>query len=217
MSGFDHKVVVFDLGGTLMEYEGMPLDWSGFYYDGFREVSEANGLNIPDEKIKRSAEIMRSFNPRLTGREVEIAPEVIFGEAIADWEVKPDIDKVADDFFSGLTLRPRVFDYTKNIIEFCRTSGAKVACLTDLPSGMPDRIFKRAITEVTEMLDLYVSSESCGYRKPNKAGIDLIADYFDVSVSEILLVGDEKKDLQTAKNAGCRFLFVNDFIDQFMR
>lgn len=217
MNGFDHKVAVFDLGGTLMEYEGMPLDWSEFYYDGFREVSKANRLNIPEEKIKRSAEIMRSFNPRLTGREVEIAPEVIFGEAIADWDIKPEIDKVVDDFFSGLTLKPRIFDYTKNVIEYCKMNGAKVACLTDLPNGMPDRIFKRAITEVTGLLDLYMSSESCGYRKPNKAGIVKIAEYFDVPVSEILLIGDEKKDLQTAQNAGCRFLYISDIIDQFMR
>ncbi|MBO7425617.1 MAG: HAD family hydrolase [Clostridiales bacterium] len=216
MSGFDHKVVVFDLGGTLMEYEGMPLDWSGFYCDGFREISKANGLNIPEEKIKRSAEIMRSFNPRLTGREVEFAPEVIFGEAIADWDQKPKIGKVADDFFSGLILRPRIFEYTKNIIDLCKANGAKVACLTDLPSGMPDRIFKSAITEVTDLLDLYMSSESCGYRKPNKAGIDKIAEHFGVDATLILFVGDEKKDLQTARNAGCRFLYIHDFIDRFM-
>ena len=27
-----YKAIVFDLGGTLMEYEGMPLDWSDYYY-----------------------------------------------------------------------------------------------------------------------------------------------------------------------------------------
>ena len=213
MSGFDHKVAVFDLGGTLMEYEGMPLDWSEFYYDGFREVSKAIGLNIPEEKIKRSAEIMRSFNPRLTGREVEIAPEVIFGEAIADWDQKPEIDKVVDDFFSGLTLKPKIFDYTKNVIEYCKMNGAKVACLTDLPSGMPDRIFKRAIYEMTDMLDLYVSSETCGYRKPNKAGILKITEHFDVTVSEIILIGDEEKDLLTAQNAGCGFMYITETKD----
>lgn len=213
MSGLDHKVAVFDLGGTLMEYEGMPLDWSEFYYDGFREVSEANGLKTPDEKIKRSAEIMRSFNPRLTGREVEIAPEVIFGEAIAGWDIKPEIDKVVDDFFSGLTLKPKIFDYTKNVIEYCKMNGAKVACLTDLPNGMPDRIFKRAISEMTDMLDLYMSSETCGYRKPNKAGILKIAEHFDVAVSEIILIGDEEKDLLTAQNAGCGFMFITEAKD----
>jgi putative hydrolase of the HAD superfamily len=25
-----YKAIVFDLGGTLMEYEGMPLDWSDY-------------------------------------------------------------------------------------------------------------------------------------------------------------------------------------------
>lgn len=216
MIGLDKKVVVFDLGGTLMEYVGMPLDWSEFYFRGFREVSEANGLDIPEEKIKRSAEVMRSYNPRITGREYEITPEVIFGDAIADWDQKPDIDKVIDDFFSGLTLKPVIFDHTKNIIDTCRSKGAKIACLTDLPNGMPDRIFMRAITEVIGLLDLYMSSESCGYRKPNKAGIIKIAEYFDVPVSEILLIGDEIKDMQTAQNAGCGFLYINEARDMFI-
>ena len=30
----NYKIVVFDLGGTLMEYEGMPLNWNDYYYQG---------------------------------------------------------------------------------------------------------------------------------------------------------------------------------------
>lgn len=29
------KIIVFDLGGTLMEYRGMPLNWSDYYEKGF--------------------------------------------------------------------------------------------------------------------------------------------------------------------------------------
>ena len=32
------KVIVFDIGGTLMEYKNMPLSWLDFYKDGFRYV-----------------------------------------------------------------------------------------------------------------------------------------------------------------------------------
>ena len=32
------KGVVFDLGGTLMQYVGMPYSWEDFYYKGFEEI-----------------------------------------------------------------------------------------------------------------------------------------------------------------------------------
>ena len=42
----NYKAIVFDLGGTLMEYEGMPLDWSDYYYRGFKKINENFGLDI---------------------------------------------------------------------------------------------------------------------------------------------------------------------------
>lgn len=47
-----YKAIVFDMGGTLMEYEGMPMNWSGFYRSGFEKVAELNGLKIPDQCIQ---------------------------------------------------------------------------------------------------------------------------------------------------------------------
>lgn len=33
------KIVVFDLGGTLMQYAGMPYSWKDFYYAGLEEIT----------------------------------------------------------------------------------------------------------------------------------------------------------------------------------
>lgn len=34
------KVIVFDLGGTLMQYVGMPYSWVEFYTKGFEMIRE---------------------------------------------------------------------------------------------------------------------------------------------------------------------------------
>ena len=80
-----YKVIVFDLGGTLMEYKGMPHNWSGYYQQGFEQVNAANDLNLSKEDIEESVEILKSYNPRFTGREIEIDPEEMFGEIIKKW------------------------------------------------------------------------------------------------------------------------------------
>lgn len=207
------KVIVFDLGGTLMEYKGMPLNWCDYYYKGFGKVKDTYGLELSEIELQKAAEILKSYNPRISGRELEIAPEIIFSECIANWKNKPNIENVIDAFFEGLSLSAEVSDFSVALLHKCKSHGCKIACLTDLPNGMPDSMFKKAIAEIIDLFDLYVSSQSCGARKPNKEGLLLIARTFDVDVSELLFIGDEEKDYMTALNAGCNFMYISDFIN----
>ena len=55
-----YKVIVFDLGGTLMEYSGMPLNWSEYYFKGFKTVSENHNLFLSDNEIQISSEILKA-------------------------------------------------------------------------------------------------------------------------------------------------------------
>ena len=207
----NYKAIVFDLGGTLMEYEGMPLDWSDYYYQGFKKINENFGLELSDADIDKSAEILKSYNPRNKYREYEIMPVVLFDEAMAGWSNVPDIRDAIEAFFSGKGLKAKVFDYSKKLIAICKKHGIKVACLTDLPNGMPDSLFRDSIPDIIKMFDLYVSSQTCGFRKPNKAGLEYIAEHFGIDVKDILYVGDEDKDRKTADNAGCSFMHIDEF------
>ena len=135
----NYKAIVFDLGGTLMEYEGMPLNWSDYYYQGFKKINDNLGLELSDADIDKSAEILKSYNPRNKYREYEIMPVVLFDEAMAGWNNVPDIRDAIEVFFSGIGLKAKVFDYSKKLIAICKKHGIKVACLTDLPNGMPEK------------------------------------------------------------------------------
>lgn len=205
------QTIVFDMGGTLMEYVGMPLNWSDFYLNGFEHINETFKLELSESELKKSAEIMEAFNPRFSRREYELAPEFIFSSAISGWRKKPNIGSVAETFFSGLKLDANIYDYSIDLLSKCKKAGFKTACLTDLPNGMPDSLFKPAVVALLPYMDLYVSSQVCGVRKPNKGGLCYIADKLEILISEILFVGDEEKDLLTARNAGCSFAYIDDF------
>ena len=208
------KAVVFDLGGTLMEYKGMPLNWGEYYYRGFQNVNQLNELSLTEEEILKATNVLKEYNPRNCGREYEVNPEIIFDEATIGWKKRPMIGKIIDDFFSGMSLEARIFDYSVRIINECKEKGFIVACLTDLPNGMPDKMFRNAIITIDSLFDLYVSSQTCGVRKPNKKGLEYIADYFGVDVSEVLFVGDEKKDEDTALNVGCKFEYIDEYLNK---
>ena len=92
------KAVAFDLGGTLMEYKGMPLNWDEYYYRGFQNVNQLNELSLAEEDILNATKVLKEYNPRNCGREYEVAPEIIFEEATAGWKKKTSIGKIIDDF-----------------------------------------------------------------------------------------------------------------------
>lgn len=208
------KAVAFDLGGTLMEYKGMPLNWDEYYYRGFQNVNQLNELSLAEEDILNATKVLKEYNPRNCGREYEVAPEIIFEEATAGWKKKTSIGKIIDDFFSGMSLEACIFDYSAGIIKECKKKGLIVSCLTDLPNGMPDKMFRKSIITIDSLFNLYVSSQICGARKPNKKGLEYIADYFGIDVSDILFVGDEKKDENTALNAGCKFMYIEEYLNK---
>lgn len=203
------KIIVFDLGGTLMEYRGMPYLWVDYYKNGFEKIAKDSSLDCSTYDIEKSIEIMKSFNPRVKYREHEFPPEFIFEKTMSHWKEKPPIDRAIQSFFNGMKLEPVIYNDTIPTLKKLKKQGYLIATLTDLPTAMPDWFFKKDINSLLGCFDLYVSSLSCGYRKPNKGGLALIAQKLNVDINEIVYVGDEEKDELTAKNANCRFILID--------
>ena len=71
------NVIVFDIGGTLMEYVNMPNVWIDYYDSAFRHVREKLGLPLTDEQLEASIEVLKRYNPRVKYREKDYTPEQI--------------------------------------------------------------------------------------------------------------------------------------------
>ncbi len=203
------KVIIFDLGGTLMQYVGMPYSWVEFYEKGFEAINHKYHCNVSEADIQKSVEILSSMNPRVNYREEEYLPEDMFAKALEPWQVELPLEECVQVFWGGIELKAEIFADTIPVLRKLKKNGCVVASLTDLPSGLPDAIFKRDIAELIEYFDFYVSSAVSRYRKPNCKGLQMISEKYGVPLTELVLVGDEDKDRQTAENAGCRFVRID--------
>jgi len=202
------KIIVFDLGGTLMQYEGMPYSWVEFYQQGFDSIIQKYNCNVSKEDIQKSVQILKDFNPRVSGREVEYSAEHIFSNALEHWHIDPPIKNCIETFWHGLKLSAKIYPDTIEVLKELKEKGYIIATLTDLPNAMPDEIFKKDISELLSYFDYYVSSCVAGYRKPNCKGLQMISDKYGVPVTELVFVGDEEKDRKTACNANCKFVHI---------
>lgn len=90
-----------------------------------------------------------------------------------------------------------------------KANGYKIGILTDVPTGMPTELIIQDISLFEDKVDYFLSSVDCGFRKPNKKGIEIIAQSFGVRTQNIAFVGNEIKDIEAAKNAGAISILIN--------
>lgn len=98
------KVIVFDLGGTLMEYQGMPYSWGDYYSTGFHALNDKYKCDVSEALINESVEILKSYNPRINYREIEYDAEQIFREALRKWNIECPVEEMIYSFFDGLHI-----------------------------------------------------------------------------------------------------------------
>ncbi len=204
----DIKAIVFDLGGTLMEYVGMPHTWSDYYIHGFNSVNKTLNLGLTENQIDESTNILKKFNPRHYPRENEISAAQIFDAATKHWNKQIDINEIIKLFFTGLNLKTKIYDDSIIILSKLSSKAYKLAALTNLPSAMPDSVFVPEVLPIIQNIDLYISSEVCGFRKPHPKGLHIICEKFNMSPDDLLFIGDEKIDVFTAKNFGCKSVLL---------
>lgn len=191
-----------------MEYRGMPFSWVDFYEIAFKAVSDDFKLDLSQADIEKSCEILKGKNARVVYREIEYSPEEIFNAVTAHWKKKHDVNALLVSFFKGIRLEATIYDDTLECLKLLKNKEYKLAALTDLPTAMPDELFKKDIHGLLEHFDLYVSSLVCGYRKPNKHGLVYIAEHFGIDPEELVFIGDEEKDIKTAMNANCKSVLI---------
>ncbi|MCC8196127.1 MAG: HAD family hydrolase [Ruminococcus sp.] len=203
------KAVVFDVGRTLMEYIDMPNSWLDYYAPALHHVREVLNLPVSDEMLDKSIEIYRSYSPQVKPREKDFTPEEIFSDVTKGWSCEFNLSDVIEEFFAYMDLKPYIYPDTVPILEKLRSDGYIVCTLTDVATGMPDELHKSYFPELLSYFDMYVSSITCGYRKPSAKGLEIIAERYNLKPGEIVVIGDEPKDVMTAKRFGCPSVLID--------
>ncbi len=202
------KIIVFDVGGTLMEYINMPFVWLDFYPEALDYAVSHLRITPTEKQTEMALETLRQFNPKVNYREKDYTPEYIFGKATESWDFEFSLRDLIYAFFESMNLTPYIYPETIPVLEELKQRGYTICTLTDVATGMPDELHKSYFKELLPYFDFYVSSITCGMRKPNTTGLKLIEKKYGVLMSEFVMIGDEEKDIKTAKNAGCKSVLI---------
>jgi putative hydrolase of the HAD superfamily len=207
------KAVAFDLGDTLIEYEGVPLNWEAHYPEAL--TSLAAFLRIPPETdhIASACTVLRRYNTRFHPRENEVAFSTILAEILQcfHWDTEVEEMTCATAFFRVFRQRLRCFPDAIPALDALRKKKVKVGVFTDVPYGMPRELVLEDVsnTSLTQSLDVLLTSRDTGFRKPAAMALRLLAQELSCEPNEMIHIGNERKDVEVAHAIGCYSILID--------
>ena len=170
-------------------------------YDAYHSISDP-------ERWKKTEEYLRPKKLILLDRDGVINKKAKTGEYITSWEKFEWINN------------------TKKVLKKLSLEGFKYIVISNqagISRGMVDQkqlidIHKKMTTELSkdgiEILDIYYCphhwDENCNCRKPKPGMLYKASKEHLFRLDKTLFIGDDKRDCQTAYNAGCGAIFLGD-------
>jgi putative hydrolase of the HAD superfamily len=207
------SAIGFDLGDTLYEYAGVPLNWEREYPAALAAVARVGGHDLTPERLQSGTSVLLRYNTRRTPRrgDREYAAEQIFRELLAAWGsslefLTPSIAAFFDHFRQTL----RAFPESAVVLATLHELGVPTGLLTDVPYGMPQNLLLADLSQAGLSIpdDRLLTSTMVGYRKPQPAGFRALARALGVSCDRLMYVGNERKDVDGGNAAGCQTVLL---------
>ena len=203
------KGIVFDIGQTLVYYP-IPLNWSALYRPAFESIAKKLGLDISEDEYTHIGNTLAKYNTRINPREKEVSSGTIFREILEGTRIPmADLDAVKQAFYSFFRNDVRVYEEVPETLKALKAKGIMTGTLSDVPYGMDNEFAFADIAEVIEYIDIPFTSNDAGYRKPHPKGLEMLAAKMNILPPEMIFVGDERKDIECARNAGATAVLIN--------
>jgi phosphoglycolate phosphatase len=184
------KLIAFDLDGTLLN-------------------------SVPDLAVATSAAVEALGYPPVTEEQVTHwvgnGVEVLLSRAISrDLNVSPTLDKAElsrgraifnQVYKAGGHQRGYLYPTVKSTLETLHQRGYIMALVTNKPSEFVPEILAQQGIDV--LFSDVIGGEDFPKRKPDPMALNWLLEKHAISQEQLLMVGDSKTDIQTAKNAGC--------------
>lgn len=203
------KAVIFDIGGTLVDYP-IPLNWSALYRPAFESIEQKHGLHISEKEYEHISIVLSKYNTRINPREREVSSDTIFREIISGTNIPDELfTDIKRDFYSFFRRDVVVFPEAEETLSALASKNIIIGTLSDVAYGMDNEFALDDIKPLLKYIRYPYTSNDTGRRKPCGKGLEILAEKMGLSVSELVFAGDEKKDMECARNAGAAGILIN--------
>lgn len=183
------RAVIFDLDGTL-------VDSNEVIIEVFQELFAEFGFPVPDAEAVRAIES--------AGR-ARIVEGLLPGEKRGDGELMARMDTRCSVLAREALVRIRPMGGAREILEFLRGRGMKVALATNRGSTTADLL---GILGLAGFFEVVVTARHVANIKPHPEPLLLALERLGVGREEALFVGDNEVDLRAGRAAGIKTVLL---------
>lgn len=209
----ERTAIGFDLGETLCEYAGVPLNWEREYPGALAAVAKQCGQELTPERLRAGTRVLLQYNTRRTSRrdEREVAADDVFREILTEWGSSNEfLQGSIAAFFSHFAQTLHAFPESAVVLAKLHQLGIPTGVLTDVPYGMPRDLILADVSRTGLPIpdERLLTSTMVGHRKPHPAGFRALSRELGVSCEHLTYVGNERKDIDGGNAAGCQTVLV---------
>ena len=208
------STVLFDLGGTLAHYYTMS-EFQSILEQATREVrlylDGKSLLTVPPDLIAIRVREEDHESADYRSRPLEERLTRIFG--LETSSATGDIlAEMCGQFMGPIFARGKLYDDTIPSLEELRSSGLRMAIVSNTSWGSPANLWKAEIRRLglNAYVDSVVLDRDVGWRKPSKRIFEFAMEKLGVGPGECLFVGDEPKwDLIGPRAVGMEAILID--------
>jgi len=100
-----------------------------------------------------------------------------------------------------------LYPYAKEVLSILHTKGLKLALITNKPTAFIKPILEHF--QIDSYFDLILGAQSCKFKKPHPQPLLCALEYFDITNTQAVMVGDSANDLKAALTANIESIGVD--------
>ena len=182
-----YKVLLFDLDGTLCDTDEMLIQSFFALYKKYRPT-----------KIRTREELIYFSGPPIKKTLMDEFPDVPFEEIYKAWQ------EVSREQYVPYV---KAFNHEIETLKKLREAGYLLGVVTN--KGAPLTKYSLEVAHIDDLFDVVISADDVNAPKPSPAGIFKALERLGIEdKSEVLYIGDNDIDYDTATNAGVDAMLV---------
>jgi putative hydrolase of the HAD superfamily len=212
------KAVLFDLGGTLVEYYTR-AEFPGILEEAIGEVERylchLDLLHVPPEALWQRVrdEDHEAADHRvrpLEGRLIRIF-QVSDANCAAAQPVSGDlVAEMCRRFLEPIFGRGRRCDDALPVLQRLRASGLRTAIVSNTPWGSPAELWREEVERHGLFVQVIITCRDAGWRKPARQIFEFALEKLGTTPQESLFVGDDPRwDMQGPRGMGMEAILID--------
>jgi len=212
------KAVLFDLGGTLVEYY-IRAEFPGILEEAIGEVEgylrHLDLLRVPPEalwqRVKEEDHEAADHRVRpLEGRLIRIFQLDNAGCAVVQSASEDLVVEMCRRFLKPIFARGRRYNDALPVLQKLRAAGLRTAIVSNTPWGSPAELWREEVERQDLSVQAVVTCRDAGWRKPARQIFEFALERVGASLQESLFVGDDPRwDVQGPRGMGMEAVLID--------